>query len=168
LLDEVTEWTDRVFYRGDLVCHGGSTWQATKDTAKPPGNGDWRLIAAAGAAGASMTIRGTYSADTSYRALDVVTLDYGWFVARIDNPGRCPGPDWQAGPVGRRGDKGPKGERGDSGPQGPAGKSAPHWIGVRSDGYNLVAVMSDGTVGPRISLTPLFEQFDAELKLRSK
>jgi hypothetical protein len=151
------------------VTHAGSSWQALRDTAKPPGApDDWQLIAAAGAPGASFTIRGTYKTDVSYQRLDVVTLDYGWFVARVDNPGTCPGPDWQAGPVGRRGDKGPKGDRGDPGAQGPAGKTAPHWIGVKTEGYSLVAVMSDGTVGPRISLQPLFEQFDAELKLRSK
>src|SRR5262245_48236220 len=38
---------------------------------------------------------------------------YGWFVARKDSPGDCPGPDWQAGPVGKKGDKGLRGERGE-------------------------------------------------------
>jgi hypothetical protein len=159
----VVEWQDRIFYEGDLVTHAGSTWQAARDTAKPPGAGDdWRLIAARGS---GFVIRGTYDAGASYKALDVVTLDYGWFVAKVDRPGPAPGPGWQAGPVGKKGDKGIAGERG---PPGAPGKPAPHWIGVKLDGYELVTVMSDGTVGPKISLNAMFDQFGLELRTRLK
>jgi hypothetical protein len=157
-------WTDRIFYQGELATHLGSSWQAAADTAKEPGTSDdWRLVAAAGRAGAGFTIRGTYSAEAAYRALDVVTLDHTWFVARRDQPGRCPGPDWQSGPVGKKGDKGAPGERGATGAPGPPG---PHWTGARIDGYSLVTTLSDGSSGPRISLQPMFEQLHAELEMR--
>ena len=129
-IDKVMPWSDQIFYRGQVVAHKGSSWQAIKDTAKQPGSSDdWQLIAAAGEHGASFTIRGTYTAGEKYRRLDVVTLDYGWFVAKHDDPGPIPGPGWQAGPVGRRGEKGIPGERGT---KGDPGKPAPHWIGVKT------------------------------------
>jgi integrin beta 3 len=157
-------WTERIFYEGDLATHHGSSWQAAHDTAKEPGaSDDWRMIAAAGASGLSFNIRGTYQEGVDYRCLDVVTLDHGWFVAKKDNPGVVPGPDWQSGPVGKRGEKGIPGERGQ---KGEPGKSAPHWIGAKLDGFNLTMIMSDGSVGPKISLTPMFDQYDAERQLR--
>jgi hypothetical protein len=121
------------------------------------------MIAAAGAPGISFNIRGTYREGVSYRCLDVVTLDHGWFVAKVDNPGAVPGPDWQSGPVGKRGEKGIPGERGQ---KGEPGKPAPHWIGAKLDGFNLTMIMSDGAVGPKISLAPMFDQYDAERQLR--
>ncbi|HEY2243470.1 MAG TPA: hypothetical protein VGH47_04500 [Xanthobacteraceae bacterium] len=165
-VDKIVAWSDRIFYEGRLVTHKGSCWQAACDTARQPGtSADWLEIAAGGAPGGTFKIRGTWRAEEKYRALDVVTLDYGWFVARQDDPGPIPGPGWQAGPVGRRGEKGIAGERGG---KGDPGKSAPHWIGLKADGYSLTAVMSDGAIGPRISLFSMFEQFEAELRLRSK
>ena len=165
-IEKVVPWSDQIFYQGQVVAHKGASWQATRDTAKQPGaSDDWQLIAAAGEPGASFNIRGTHAAGEKYRRLDVVTLDYSWFVAKYDDPGPIPGPGWQVGPVGRRGEKGIPGEKG---AKGDPGKPAPHWIGVKADGYTLTAVMSDGSIGPRIALQPLFEQFDAELKLRGK
>jgi hypothetical protein len=162
-LERIVPWTDRIFYQGELAMHLGSSWQAAADTAKEPGaSDDWRLVAAAGAPGAGFNIRGTYSAETAYRALDVVTLDHTWFAARRDHPGRCPGPDWQSGPVGKKGDKGAPGERGAPGAPGPAG---PHWVGARIDGYSLVATMSDGSTA-RVSLQPMIEQLHAEMEMR--
>jgi hypothetical protein len=159
-------WSDRIFYEGEMVTHEGSCWQAACDTAKRPGvSEDWKLIAAAGAAGLSFKIRGTYAPAEKYQALDIVTLDHSWFIAKVDNPGAIPGPDWQSGPVGKRGEKG---VQGDKGPKGETGKSAPHWIGVKFDGLTLKAVMSDGTIGPSIPLAPLFDQHDAEQQLRGR
>jgi integrin beta 3 len=157
-------WTvDRIFYQSDIATHLGSTWQAVRDTAKEPGTSeDWRQIAAAGAPGLSFNIRGTYEAGESYRRLDVVTLDYGWFVAKRDDPGSVPGPGWQSGPVGRRGEKGVPGERGPAGPRGEQGKSAPHWAGVKVEGFTLKVHMSDGTVGPTINLADMFRQYEVE------
>jgi hypothetical protein len=164
-LDRIVPWSaDRIWYQGDLVTHAGSSWQAGRDTAKTPGESDdWRQIAAAGAPGLSLRIRGTHSPTETYRALDVVTLDHGWFVARRDNPGEIPGPGWQSGPVGKRGEKGLPGQRGEAGPP---GKPAPHWVGVKIDGFEFVAVLSDGTLGPRVSLRSMFAAFEAELQLK--
>ena len=145
-----------MFDQGNLVQHLGSSWQAERDTAKEPGTSDdWRLIAAAGEPGVSFAIRGTWRAGERYKALDVVTLDNGWFVARRDDPGVFPGPGWQSGPVGRRGEKGLPG---DKGPKGDPGKPAPHWIGARIEDKTLVAVMSDGTLGPKINLAAMFDE----------
>jgi hypothetical protein len=63
---------------------------------------------------------------------------------------------------GKLGEAGKQGPTGDAGPPGEAGKpgaSAPHWIGVKIDGFDLVTVMSDGTIGPRISLEKMFGEF---------
>jgi hypothetical protein len=162
---KVLPWSDRIFYAGELVTHGGACWQAINDTAKEPNTAgkDWQVIAAAGAPGVSFTVRGTFDPQHAYRQLDVVTLDHSWFVARKDDPGACPGPGWQSGPVGKKGEKGLPGERG---AKGEPGKPAAHWIGVKLDGFDVVAVMSDGTIGPRFSLAPMFEQFEAERQLR--
>jgi hypothetical protein len=69
-----------------------------------------------------MVIRGTWAAENQYQALDVVALNGAAFVAKIDNPGPCPGEGWQLmsaqgkrGAPGERGDKGDKGERGEPG-----------------------------------------------------
>jgi hypothetical protein len=147
------------------VTSRGSTWQAINDTAKEPSetSKDWQMICAAGSAGASFVVRGTYDPKQAYGLLDVVVLDHSWFVARKDDPGACPGPGWQSGPVGKKGEKGIPGDRGS---KGEPGKAAPHWIGVKLEGFNVVAVMSDGTVGPRFSLAPMFEQFEVQRQLR--
>jgi hypothetical protein len=59
----------------------------------------------------------------------------------------------------KRGETGKQGVRGGRGETGGAGKSASHWIGVKVDGFNLITVMSDGTLGPRISLEKMFGEF---------
>jgi integrin beta 3 len=161
-ISAIVPWTDRIFYEGDVVTHSGASWQATRDTAKEPStSGDWRCIAAAGKDGAAFNIRGTYDPKETYKALDVVTLDHGWFVARRDNPGEVPGPGWQSGPVGKKGEKGVPGERGVQGLQ---GKAAPHWAGVKIEGYELMTVLSDGTMGPKMNLRTMFEQFVEETR----
>jgi hypothetical protein len=40
-------------------------------------------------------LRGTFVADATYAALDVVALDGSSFAAKRDNPGPCPGDGWQ-------------------------------------------------------------------------
>jgi predicted P-loop ATPase len=42
---------------------------------------------------------------------------------------------------------------------GAPGAAAPHWIGVKIEGFDLITVLSDGTLGPRISLKQMFEEF---------
>jgi hypothetical protein len=115
-----------------------------------------------GSDGRSFVIRDTYDAAESYKALDVVTLNATWFVARADDPGPCPGPGWKAGPTARRGEKGERGERG------PRGESVQavqivEWT-IHAKTYEAVPLLSDGSQGAAIPLRALFEQFQAEAR----
>jgi hypothetical protein len=71
-----------------------------------------------------------------------------------------PGKQGERGESGRQG---ARGEKGDPGPSGADGKSAPHWIGIKTDGFDLITVLSDGTLGPRISLQQMFAEFAKQL-----
>ncbi len=123
-LPVVRAWTDGVHYQGDVVTLSGSTYQALRDTGRPPPHDDWSCLAAAGRAGSdgrSFNVCGTWSAEDVYSALDVVVLNGASFVARHDAPGTCPGEGWQMiASQGKRGQTGEKGDRGDCGPAGPA------------------------------------------------
>jgi hypothetical protein len=94
---------------------------------------------------------------------------WSW-IARKDDPGTCPGEDWQVVTLpGKRGHQGPRGERGEKGDRGPPGQSAPFvasWIVERAS-YSVLPILSDGAEGPRLELRPLFEQFDAETAPRN-
>jgi hypothetical protein len=108
-------------------------------------------------------VRGEWRKGERYDRLDVVERGHAWYVAKRDDPRSIPGDgeDWQAGPVGKPGERGLAGPRG---LKGDAGKDAFTWVGVKVDrgAYTLTAVMSDGSEGPAISLRPLFEQYDGE------
>jgi hypothetical protein len=168
LLKTIIAWDpNAVHYEGEVVTYLGACWQSVRDTGKEPGqSGDWQLVVAAGESGRSMKMRGTYNPAEQYEALDVVSLDRSWFVARHDRPGICPGPDWQGGPSGKKGDKGLPGERGPQGVPGKDGTPAPEWVAVKIDraSYSLTAVMSDGSDGPTFSVRELFDQYDFERK----
>jgi hypothetical protein len=142
---------------------GGGCYQATKDTARAPGAKDWVCLAASGEtivgpSGSSLTIRGTYSNEV-YKHLDVVMLNGSSFVALKDAPGPCPGGDWHllasCGKRGQRGLTGLRGERGEAAP------SIQSWSVDRSR-YTATPIMTDGSIGPTLSLRGLFEQFYAE------
>jgi hypothetical protein len=158
-------WTERVHYAGEVVTHSGGTWQAVRDTGRPVATEDWVCLAAPGGAGRdgrdgrSMTVRGTYESKLSYRALDVVALDGGLFVARRDDPGPCPGDGWQLSAM-----RGKKGEAGAKGDPGVRGERAPRLTGWAIDRQRYVATptMSDGTQGPALELRDLFKQFQEE------
>jgi len=109
-------------------------------------------------------LRGAYREGQTYSRLDVVTVDNAWHVAKCDDPGSCPGRDWQQGPTAQRGDKGQRGQRG---LQGAAGEAAPKFVGWDVDriNYRAVAKMSDGST-MALELRPLFEQFLSELEQR--
>jgi hypothetical protein len=95
-------------------------------------------------------VRGTYQAGVSYVRGDMVALDGGSFIARKDNPGKCPGDGWQLmAKQGARGIAGPKGERG------PPGNTITSWIVDRSN-FRVTPRMSDGTLGPPLELRELF------------
>jgi hypothetical protein len=92
-------------------------------------------------------IKGTHNPRDEYRIGDVVALDGASFIARKDNPGKCPGIDWQL--LARQG------QRGVAGPKGPPGKDAPiiqKWT----------PVFSDGRFGPALSLKELFAPSQAD------
>jgi hypothetical protein len=104
-----------------------------------------------GNAGATPQWRGTYCDGTNYKALDIVARNGGSFVALKDDPGQCPGDDWQAvslpgkrGDKGERGDKGAPGERGERGPAGPPGPQGVGIIDVVIDNGVLVIMLSNG------------------------
>jgi len=97
-------------------------------------------------------IRGTHDSKAEYFANDMVAKDGGTFVARRNNPGPCPGTDWQL--MARQGSRGVAGERG------PPGKDAPRidrWIVDRA-AFTVTPVYSDGIFGPALELRALFEQ----------
>src|SRR5262245_51122372 len=98
----------------------------------------------------TVRVRGTFAPNTSYARGDVVACDGASFLARRDNPGPCPGPDWQLMAMrGARGVAGPQGERG------PSGRSIVGWIVDRSC-YRITPKMSDGSLGVPLELRTLF------------
>jgi hypothetical protein len=137
-------WRAGVWYAGDVVTHGGGTWQALRDTGQPPPAEDWLLLAAAGRDGRSLAFRGTWKGGRDYGYLDVVAHDGGSWVALQDAPGPCPGDGWQLvasrGKAGPPGSPGGQGERGYPGPPGPA----PQAFQVDEAGL-LTLTLSDGS-----------------------
>jgi hypothetical protein len=157
----VREWSRGVWYEGQVVQKDGSSFQALKDTAEEPPHEDWQPIAKAGQDGRSMTIRETFDATETYRALDVVTQNGTWFVAKKDNPGSCPGPGWKAGPYGKRGEKGERGERGIKGESGRDGAGFIGWV-HDLENYRAIPVLSDGTHGEPLEVRSFLERLIAE------
>lgn len=157
---------DAVHYRGDLVTHRGSTYQARCDTAREPPHDDWHCVARAGedgkggCDGRSLEVRGLFSDKEAYNALDIVALNGGSFIAKKDNPGPCPGAGWQL--IASQGKRGDKGERGLQGIPG-VPVIIQEWR-LDCDNYIAVPVMSDGRDGPPLELRALFEQFHAEVR----
>jgi hypothetical protein len=167
-LPVVRMWTqDAVFYQGDVVAFDGGTFQAVRDTGKPPTHADWLCLALPGRDAKSLHVRGTYSADAKYQELDIVAHNGGSFIARKDNPGPCPGDGWQSLTMpGKRGGKGPPGARGEKGPKGDTGPSGPiiaAWV-IDHVNYRARAVMSDGSDGGTLDLRGMFEQFHSETR----
>jgi hypothetical protein len=157
---------DAVHYRGDIVTYRGSTYQARCDTAREPPHENWICIAYAGLDGKdgrdgrSLEVRGRFSDKEIYKALDIVALNGGSFIAKKNNPGPCPGAGWQLiASQGKRGDKGARGLQGIPGVPVVIQK----WR-LDRDNYIAVPVMSDGREGPPLELRSLFEQFHTEAR----
>jgi hypothetical protein len=150
----------RVHYEGELVAHQGSTYQALRDTGRaPPDQDHWICIAASGLDGQSPRVRGTYKPGERYTRLDIVALNGSAFIARLDDPGECPGEDWQLmSAPGKRGQQGPRGERGE---RGPSSTIIDSWR-IDRERYRATPLMSDGSEGPALELRPLFEQYHTE------
>jgi hypothetical protein len=155
---------DAAHYRGDIVTHRGSSFQARCDTAREPPHEDWICVAHAGVDGKdgrdgrSLEVRGLFSDKETYKALDIVALNGGSFIAKKDNPGPCPGAGWQL--IASQGKRGDKGERGLQGIPG-VPVVIQKWR-LDRDNYIAVPVMSDGREGPPLELRSLFEQFHTE------
>lgn len=152
-------WADGVHYQGEVVTHAGGTWQARCDTGREPPHGDWICLAAAGRDGVdgrSPQVRDTWREDADYAALDIVALGGNAFIARMDNPGPCPGDGWQLiamrGKSGKPGEKGPKGEKGDQGNPGEPVISAE----VADDGRVILTNGDGSTV--EVDLYPLLDK----------
>jgi hypothetical protein len=169
-LPTVKAWVERVHYESEVVVHNGATWQALRDTGREPKDtsADWITLAGRGIDGSdgqSLTIKDTFSPTERYNALDVVTLDNRWFVARRDDPGPCPGPGWKAGPgigrTGKPGERGPQGERGLPGAQGKSASAITGWE-IESRNYSASPLLSDGSKGPALDLRELFLRFQEE------
>jgi integrin beta 3 len=170
-LPMVKAFIEGVHYAGDVVAHSGSLYQAQRDTGATAGaNADWICLAHAGRDGLdgrSFNILGTFDERTSYKQLDVVTLNSVWFVAKRDNPGPCPGEGWKAGPDrGKMGKPGERGERGATGPRGETGPAGRDIVGWKIDRSNFSAtpIMNDGEDGAPLSIRELFEQFQDEAR----
>jgi hypothetical protein len=150
----------KVHYEGELVTYEGSTFQALHDTGKAPSEeSDWICVAAGGLDGRSPRVKGTYSSGERYSQLDIVALNGAAFIARRNNPGACPGEDWQA--IALQGKRGPQGAKGERGERGAAGAKIRSWK-IEPAEYLATPIMADGTEGPSLELRSMFEQFHHE------
>lgn len=169
-LPTVKDWSERVYYEGDVVRFGGSTYQALRDTGNAPPGKDWGALALKGEDGREWTPRGLWLASETYRFGDVVAKNGRSYVAKRDEPGE-PGVEGADGWMllakeGKAGQPGPRGERGLQGPVGPAGSSgAPVSYRIDVAAYLAVPVMPNGREGPALDLRPFFEQFRQDMGL---
>jgi hypothetical protein len=160
----IRAWADGVHYAREVVTYRGGTYQALCDTGKPPdAESDWISMATPGQDGRSFDICDTYDPNIAYRALSVVTLNNSWFIAKVDNPGPCPGKDWKSGPVGKRGKDGIPGQRGERGLPGEPGASQVDWK-VDARNYTIIPLMSDGSEGVPLVLRDIFEWYHTEAR----
>jgi hypothetical protein len=154
----------RVHYEADVVMHGGCTYQALRDTAAAPPDEDWICLASAGLDAISPTPRGTWKEGVVYSRLDIVTRDNSSFIARTDDPGACPGQNWQIfASNGKQGIKGAPGAKGERGERGEPGPTIMAWK-IDRENYTARAIMSDGTEALPLNLRELFEQFQIEAR----
>ena len=101
----------------------GSTYQARCDTARTPPHEDWAVIAAKGRDAAMPKIVGTFGEGGELFGFSTSSRSSGSsFIARVDDPGPCPGDGWQLiASAGKQVKPGPKGEPGDPGERGERG-----------------------------------------------
>jgi len=149
-----------VHYRGDIVTCEGSTYQAKCDTAKSPPHEEWVCLATKGIDAKTPCIKGTYCGDDKYRYLDIVALGGSSFIARRDDPGVCPGEDWQLiASAGKPGKPGIKGDKGDQGSKGARGPEAPTLVYGRIENFSLILTLSDGTSLKPIDFLTMFKNY---------
>jgi hypothetical protein len=165
-LSKVRVWkSGKVAYEDQVFTHLGACYQALRDTGQEPGGTDWVEIARAGRDGVLPRLCGTYDSKNTYERFDIVELSGSSFIARKDDPGECPGANWQllvsAGKDGGRGERGEVGPRGMTGERGPKGEPGAAIIGWEIDAasYTVVPLMSDGQQGPVLQLREIFKRF---------
>jgi len=149
-LGQACAWSQEVHYEGQVRTHGGSTYQALKDTGREPPHEDWLLIAAAGKDGrdgAGLNPRRLWAPADEYKRLDVVALNGGSFVALKDDPGICPGDGWVLlTSQGKRGERGDRGEPGKKGDRGEPGRDAEPVIALAIDNQGMLTLTNgDGS-----------------------
>jgi hypothetical protein len=160
----------KVYYQGDVVTHDGGLWQAVRDTGRGIPHDDWRCLARCGRDAQSPEVRGTYDTRETYQRLDIVACDGASFIAKRDNPGMCPGEDWQMmsrqGKPGRKGEDGERGLRGEKGETGAPGADAPEFVRWQIDceRYRASPLMSNGKVGEPLELREMFVRFLQETR----
>jgi hypothetical protein len=161
-LPVVKAWQRGVHYEGDVRAHGGSTYQALRDTAEEPPHEDWTCIAARGEAPYVGEVCGLFDPKREYRKFDLVVANGSEWRAKKDNPGPLPGEGWAL--AAKTGDKGRPGDRGERGLPGPAGQAAPRikeWI---AKDYEAIPMLDDGSLGPPLDLREFFELYNNEVR----
>jgi hypothetical protein len=120
---------------------------------------EWAKMLASLRAQRSLEVAGTYNPTVKYRALDVVALNGASFCARVDNPGPCPGDNWQL--IAAQGKKGAPGRDGTDGKAGRDAARITDWL-VNRENYTVTPIMSDGSMGAVLELRELFQRFNEE------
>jgi len=119
-------------------------------------------VALAGRNASTPVVRGTFSEGESYSHLNIVALNGSSFVARMDNPGACPGDGWQLiASAGKPGKPGPRGEQGPAGITKVVTISIKGWE-IRRESYEAVPILADGSRGEPLDLHPFFEQYHGD------
>lgn len=158
--------TGKIYYDGELVFAGGSTYCALRDTIAVPPHEDWQPVALKGADAPVGELCGLFDGNAAYKRCDRVAFNGSEWVARRDSPGEPGNGDgWmlaaKAGKPGRPGERGPAGPQGPQGPQGPAGKDAPVLEHVELMDWSLVFLWADGSTH-KCDLVPLLERYHQE------
>lgn len=79
--------------------------------------------------------RGLFDPEAQYLGRDVVALNGSAFMAKIDNPGECPGDGWML--LAQRGKRGDKGDRGERGIEGKSGKDGAQPVALKMDAETM-------------------------------
>jgi hypothetical protein len=112
-----------------------------------------------------IVVCGTYREDWHYDQLNIVALNGSSFIAKCNDPGPCPGDNWQLiashGKPGKPGLKGDCGERGLPGITTVVTTAFKGWK-IDRESYTISPILADGSEGSPLHLRALFEQYDGE------
>jgi hypothetical protein len=169
-LPPIKGWREgMVVYAGEVATSDGNLYQARVDTGSRPGSDPeaWVCVACAGQNGkdgASVSVRGEWTAKDAYGLLDIVTRNGCSYIAIRPNPGRPAddGGGWMM--LAGRGPQGETGKQGLMGPKGDKGEPAAtfhHWE-IDGPRYRVIGALTDGSILPPIELRPLFAQYQQE------